>query len=83
MPITRQMIASKVEAYLRRQISLADLVDWAENLMMDGEFDSPESRDAAARLGLADVREFGLTWDECQQLLKSLGFNAKVSVVTA
>ncbi|MGA2439669.1 MAG: hypothetical protein ABSH08_01805 [Tepidisphaeraceae bacterium] len=77
------MIASKVEAYLRRQISLSDLVDWAESQMMDGEFDSPESRDAAARLGLADVREFGLTWDECQQLLKSLGFSAKISIVTA
>jgi len=38
-------------------------------------------RDAVARLGLADVRAFGLTWEECESLLKQLGYNARVEIV--
>ncbi|HEX4054001.1 MAG TPA: hypothetical protein VHX86_07025 [Tepidisphaeraceae bacterium] len=82
MLITRQTIAEKVEAYLRHQINLNDLVAWAEQEMMEGDFDSQASRDATARLGVADVRAFGLTWEDCEQLLASLGFNAKVSIVS-
>ena len=51
--------------------------------MADAEFDSPASRDAIDRLGLADVREFALNWDDFEQLLRSLGFNAKVSIESA
>ena len=29
-------------------------------------------RDAVARLGLADVQAFGLTWEDCASLLKQL-----------
>ena len=32
------------------------------------------------RLGLADVRAFGLAWDDCEQLLARLGYKAKVEV---
>jgi cobyrinic acid a,c-diamide synthase len=83
MPITRQMIAEKMAAYLRHQIELHDLVDWAEQQIMEGEFDSPESRDAVARIGLADVRAFGLTWEDCESLLRKVGFNAHIDIVTA
>jgi hypothetical protein len=34
-----------------------------------------------ARLGVADVRAFGLTWEDCEQLLKQLGFSARVAIV--
>lgn len=83
MFITRQTIASKIEAYLRKQIALADLVDWAESQMMEADFESTAARDAVARLGLADVREFGLSWDDCQELLKTLGYSATVNIVSA
>ena len=36
--ITKQTVADKIAAYLHREISLAQLVDWAEDAMMDGEF---------------------------------------------
>ena len=32
-------------------------------------------RDAVARLGLADVQAFGLTWEGCASLLKRLGYD--------
>ncbi len=83
--MTRQTVADKLGAYLRQDMSLADLVDWAEWAMMEGEFEPEhftEVRDVVARLGVADVRAFGLTWDDCQGLLGKLGYSAHVSIVT-
>jgi hypothetical protein len=83
MQVTRQFVADRLGAYLRHELTLKELVDWAEQEVMEGEFESPEVRDAVARLGVADVRAFGLTWDDCQQLLERLGFSARVSIDTA
>lgn len=83
-PITRQTVAEKLAAYLRHELSLADLVAWAENAMMEGEFDEKDVatiRDVVARLGIADVRAFGLAWEDCEQLLARLGYSARVSIV--
>lgn len=81
MQITRQMVAETIAAYLRHQLTLEQLVDWAERQVMEGEFESPVVRDTVARLGLADVRAFGLTWDDCERLLRDLGFAAHVDIV--
>ena len=35
------------------------------------------------RLGLADIREFGLTWEDCDAYLERLGYRANVDVVQA
>lgn len=82
--ITRQTVADKLAAYLRHDLSVADLVAWAEAAMMDGEFESQHVtaiRDVVARLGVADVRAFGLTWDDCEQLLNKLGYAAHVQIM--
>ena len=84
--ITRKTVAEKLAAYLHHELSLAALVDWAESAMMEGEFDRQhldETRDAIARLGLADVRAFGLTWEDCEKLLKELGYSARVEISMA
>lgn len=83
MLITRQMVAEKLAAYLRHQSSLEEIVDWAERQVMDGEFESATVRDAVARLGVADVRAFGLTWEDCESLLHDLGNAAHVDIVAA
>ena len=73
-------------SFLRYDISLADLVSWAEDAMMDGEFDEKEAAtisDVVSRLGVADVRAFGLTWEDCEQLLGQLGYAARVDIVAA
>jgi hypothetical protein len=31
-------------------------------------------------LGVADVRAFGLMWEDCQQLLRELGYDAQVQI---
>ena len=83
MTITKQTVADKIAAYLRHQISQAQLVDWAENTLMEGEFAEGDAATLAAvvsRLGVADVRAFGLTWADCEQLLRQLGFSARVEI---
>ena len=86
MTITKQIVASKIAAYLRHEISLAELVDWAEEAMMEGEFAEQETAvvsGVVSRLGVADVRAFGLTWEDCEQLLRQLGYAARVDIVAA
>jgi hypothetical protein len=80
MTITSNILASQLGAYLRREITLGQLVDWSERQIMEGDFESPAVRDAVARLGLADVRAFGLTWDDCLHLLETIGYKARVEI---
>ena len=86
MVITKQTVADKIAAYLRHDITVEQLVDWAENALMDGEFAEQDAATLAAaigRLGVADVRAFGLTWEDCEQLLRQLGFSTRIEIVSA
>ena len=40
-------------------------------------------RSAVSRLGVADVRAFGLTWEDCEEMLGQLGYCARVVIATA
>jgi hypothetical protein len=76
MTITKQSVADKIAAYLHHEITLAQLVD--------GEFaehDVATLSHVVSRLGVADVRAFGLAWDDCDELLRKLGFVPRVEVV--
>jgi hypothetical protein len=86
MTITKQAVADRIAAYLHHEITSAQLVDWAERALMDGELaesDAGTISTVIARLGVADVRAFGLAWDDCEQLLHQLGFSPRVEVVAA
>ena len=63
-----------------------ELVDWAELSLLAGEFverDAELIAAVVARLGVADVRVFGLAWEDCENLLHQLGFTPRVQVVVA
>jgi hypothetical protein len=82
--ITRQTVCSQILAYLNYQITLAQLVDWAEDAMNEGVLDPHNASvlaDTIARIGAADVDGFGLSWDDCHDFLSRLGY--KVEVVAA
>jgi len=82
--ITKKILASRLTHYLKREISLAELVNWAERTMMDEDFEErgfEVVRNITSRLGLADVRAFGLTWEDCERHLSRLGYRAKVEVI--
>ena len=84
MIITRQVVATKLSNYLYNKLSLEDLVDWAENAIMDADFDArdfADLRDIVSRIGLADVRAFGLSWEDCQGFLSRLGYQTQVTVL--
>jgi hypothetical protein len=85
MKIARQVVADKIAGYLHGKLSQADLVDWAERAMMNADFDESDTEllaDIVGRLGLADVAEFGLRWQDCEEFLRRLGYRAKVIVST-
>jgi cobyrinic acid a,c-diamide synthase len=84
MTITKQAVANQIAAYLHHEITLAQLVDWSERALMDGEFAEPDAAtlsQVVARPGVADVRAFGLAWDDCEELLRKLGFAPRVELV--
>lgn len=86
MLITRQSVANQLATCLRHKLTLAQVVDGAEHALLDGEFEPRGARTQAAvvaRLGVADVRAFGLTWEDCEQLLRQVGVAARVELVPA
>jgi hypothetical protein len=84
--ITRETIREKLVAYLNLRLTLTNLVSWAEDALLNDEIDERDTailRDIVARLGLADVRQFGLTWEDCYDFLARLGYIVEVKVVAA
>jgi hypothetical protein len=84
--ITRQTVAEKIAAYLQSRLSLKDLVDWAENALVEGEFAEEDAGllpQIVGRLGVADLRTFGLTWKDSDHLLRQLGYTTRVEVISA
>lgn len=83
MTITRGQVAEKIKQYLRHQISLEELVDWAEDAMQHAEFEEGyegEITEVVARLGVSDVKNFGLLWEDCESLLNSLGYKVHLDI---
>jgi len=76
--ITNQQIAEKIQDYLQHKSPLTDLINWAENSLMEEGFETKEARDIVAKIGVADVRAFGLLWDDCERFLNQLGYTVKI-----
>lgn len=84
MLITKEFVRDQLLAYLNQRITLTQLVDWAENTLCEGELERGDSEilsEILARLGLADVREFGLSWEDCSVFLARLGYQLQVEAI--
>ncbi|MDO9287393.1 MAG: hypothetical protein Q7T83_01230 [Thermodesulfovibrionales bacterium] len=84
MILTRKLLAEMLIKYINREIDLSSLINWAEDTMREADFENSSFeliREILARIGLADVREFGLTWDDCYEYLHRLGYNVKVELL--
>lgn len=81
MMITREIVLQRFLAYLNREITLAELVNWAENAVMDADVD-PDDADLLMEIlgyfGAADSPGFELTWEVCYDFLVQLGTPVKV-----
>ncbi len=85
MKITRDILADHLKSYLNGQIALKSLVSWAEDAMFEGEFEDCDFdliREIVAKLGVADVAAFGLTWEDARSMLESLGYRPMLAFET-
>lgn len=83
MKVTRKDLAHKLIDYLFHRITLAELVNWAEMSMMEADFEEKDYetlRDITSRLGLADVKAFGIAWEDCENFLLRLGYKVNLNV---
>ncbi|MCA9869197.1 MAG: hypothetical protein KDI03_16675 [Anaerolineae bacterium] len=86
MIIDRHTVANKLTGYLYHNLSLGELVDWAEWAMMEADLDEKNVenlRAVIARLGVADVRAFNLSWRDCESMLQQLGYRVQLQVMAA
>jgi hypothetical protein len=86
MTINRQEVAQKLIDYLHHRVTLPELVEWAELAMAEADFDDEDFdaiREIVSKLGLADVRAFGLTWEDCEDFLLRLGYQVYVAISEA
>ena len=84
MLVTRKKLVDMLLKYINRTIDLTNLIDWSEEMIREADFENGSFeliRDILARIGLADVREFGLTWDDCYDYLHKLGYDIKVELL--
>jgi len=75
--ITRQVVSDKILDFLNHDITLAEIVDWAERTFIDCEL-LPEDdidllHDILMYLAGADTGLFPLTVEVCFQFLERLG----------
>jgi hypothetical protein len=82
--ITRQTVTQYILNYLNGHITLAQLVEWAEQCMVDGGFYPDKDIDMLVNIVMylagADTDYFPLTWEICTEFLSQLG--VQVQVVT-
>jgi hypothetical protein len=81
MIVTKQQLAVNLLNYLQHKTSLTDLVEWAENAMQEGDIQGEDPdvvRDILAHLGLADVKSFGLIWEDCNEIMQKLGYVLRI-----
>ena len=84
--LNRQIVAQHLGDYLKGQTSLAALVGWAEKAIMEGDLEPGSEKllmQLLGRIAAADVKEFGLLWEDCEDIMQQLGFVIKVDVLKA
>lgn len=82
MIITRHTVGNQLLDYLNQNITLAELVNWAENTFIDDVLEPDEDvdmlNDILGYLAAADSNQFPLTWEICADFLGKLGFSVKI-----
>lgn len=82
--ITRQTVSAWLLAYLNGELTLAELVDRAENTFIDDYLAPDEDvellNDLLGYIAAADTPQFPLTWELCTEFMARLGTPIKVVV---
>jgi cobyrinic acid a,c-diamide synthase len=75
------MVADKLAKYLNHKLGKETLVAWCEDAMQEETFEDARVQKAVARIGVADVRNFEISFEELSYMLEQLGYHVKVEVV--
>ena len=81
--ITRQMIADYINNYFTHKITKEEMVEWAEKVIMDKEYEEnyfDQINNALKKIGASDVHNFDLVWDDYVAILKSLNYKITVDI---
>ena len=82
--ITRHIIAVKINDYLTHKISREELIDWAENALMETVYEEEyfeQINAAVAKIGSANVKNFELFLEDYESILNSLGYSIQVEIL--
>jgi len=82
--INKHIVAQKIFDYLNHKISLREIVDWCENIMMDTDIEEQDTEavtEVVARIGIADTHNFGLLWEDCDDMLAKLGYKLHLDLL--
>jgi hypothetical protein len=74
--LIRGAILRHMNLYLERELSLRELVDWAETTLAENELSAEDEaflEDLLARAGKPGSPGFGLSLDDCSDLMARLG----------
>ena len=85
MVITKNQVVGMLLNYINRQMNLSALVDWAEKMMQDADFEDKNFdviRDVVSHIGLADVRS-SASPGTIVTIFSKLGYDAKVELHAA
>lgn len=86
MAVTRHEVAEKIGDYLQHRITQERLVNWAENAQLEGGYEESyfdAINEALTKIGVANVENYELTWEDYEHLLQQLGYSVKVQLVSA
>ena len=81
---TKKMVAGGLLSYLEGQTTLSELIDWAETTLLKSDFADSDLQlltEVLGKIGLADVRNFGLAWEDCEAMLHKLGYRVELKML--
>ena len=79
--VTRQIVMQKLIDYMNDRLSLEEIVDWAETVLIDTPVEDALTHDVLGYIGAADVEGFPLGWSECHDFLQQLGAAVRVEMI--
>jgi len=76
----KTQIVAQISAYLEGKINLKEMVNWAEELIIDGFDANPVESEIIYKLGVADAENFELSWEDLAGMLKRLGYKVRLQL---
>lgn len=81
--ITKETVMQRTQDYLLLKISLRSLIEWAEDSFMQADFDEKDATiisDILSKIGVSNVKNFGIQWDEWNEFLSKLGYEIRIEL---